>query len=71
MVEKEEQLKEKPANLHPVSRFMKDDASDVQEDSSAEDKFYSLDELHILDMIEQVSLIGEVQPRPAFFRNNC
>ncbi|XP_036075833.1 E3 ubiquitin-protein ligase DZIP3 isoform X4 [Rousettus aegyptiacus] len=55
MVEKEEQLKEKPANLHPVSRFMKDDASDVQEDSSAEDKFYSLDELHILDMIEQGS----------------
>ncbi|XP_024906840.1 E3 ubiquitin-protein ligase DZIP3 isoform X7 [Pteropus alecto] len=55
MVEKEEQLKEEPANLHSVSRFMKDDASDVQEDSSTEDKFYSLDELHILDMIEQGS----------------
>lgn len=68
MVEKEEQLKEEPANLHPVSRFLKDDASDVQEDSSTEDKFYSLDELHILDMIEQVSLIEEVQPRPSFFQ---
>ncbi|XP_019506710.1 PREDICTED: E3 ubiquitin-protein ligase DZIP3 [Hipposideros armiger] len=55
MVEKEEQLKKKQANLHPVSKFMKDDASDVQEDSATEDKFYSLDELHILDMIEQGS----------------
>ncbi|KAM5276833.1 E3 ubiquitin-protein ligase DZIP3 isoform 10-T11 [Hipposideros larvatus] len=53
MVEKEEQLKKRQANLHPVSKFMKDDASDVQEDSATEDKFYSLDELHILDMIEQ------------------
>ncbi|KAM8770063.1 E3 ubiquitin-protein ligase DZIP3 isoform 1-T1 [Rhynchonycteris naso] len=55
MVEKEEQLKKEQANMHPVSRFMKDDASDVQEDSATEDKFYSLDELHILDMIEQGS----------------
>ncbi|KAM5276826.1 E3 ubiquitin-protein ligase DZIP3 isoform 3-T4 [Hipposideros larvatus] len=55
MVEKEEQLKKRQANLHPVSKFMKDDASDVQEDSATEDKFYSLDELHILDMIEQGS----------------
>ncbi|XP_014588128.1 E3 ubiquitin-protein ligase DZIP3 isoform X11 [Equus przewalskii] len=55
MVGKEEQLKKEPVNLHPVSRFMKDDASDVQEDSATEDKFYSLDELHILDMIEQGS----------------
>ncbi|XP_066097038.1 E3 ubiquitin-protein ligase DZIP3 isoform X3 [Saccopteryx bilineata] len=55
MVEKEEQLKKEQASLHPVSRLMKDDASDVQEDSTTEDKFYSLDELHILDMIEQGS----------------
>uniref|UniRef100_A0A2K6T6Y2 E3 ubiquitin-protein ligase DZIP3 n=1 Tax=Saimiri boliviensis boliviensis TaxID=39432 RepID=A0A2K6T6Y2_SAIBB len=53
MVEKEEQLKKEEANPHSVSRFIKDDASDVQEDSATEDKFYSLDELHILDMIEQ------------------
>ncbi|XP_024433911.2 E3 ubiquitin-protein ligase DZIP3 isoform X1 [Desmodus rotundus] len=55
MVEKEEQLKKEQANLYPVSSFMKDDASDVQEDYSTEDKVYSLDELHILDMIEQGS----------------
>ncbi|XP_036098159.1 E3 ubiquitin-protein ligase DZIP3 isoform X4 [Molossus molossus] len=55
MVEKEEQLKKEQANLHPGNRFMKDDASDVQEDSATEEKFYSLDELHILDMIEQGS----------------
>ncbi|XP_038300802.1 E3 ubiquitin-protein ligase DZIP3 isoform X3 [Canis lupus familiaris] len=53
MIEKEEQLKKEQANLYPVSGFMKDDASDIQEDSATEDKFYSLDELHILDMIEQ------------------
>uniref|UniRef100_A0A2K5PV96 E3 ubiquitin-protein ligase DZIP3 n=1 Tax=Cebus imitator TaxID=2715852 RepID=A0A2K5PV96_CEBIM len=52
---KEEQLKKEQANPHSVSRFIKDDASDVQEDSATEDKFYSLDELHILDMIEQGS----------------
>uniref|UniRef100_A0A8D0PDP1 E3 ubiquitin-protein ligase TTC3/DZIP3 domain-containing protein n=1 Tax=Sus scrofa TaxID=9823 RepID=A0A8D0PDP1_PIG len=56
---KEEQLKKEQANLYPVSKFVKDDASDIQEDSATEDKFYSLDELHILDMIEQVSLTGE------------
>ncbi|XP_007984093.3 E3 ubiquitin-protein ligase DZIP3 isoform X5 [Chlorocebus sabaeus] len=55
MVEKEEQLKKEQANPHSVSRPIKDDASDVQEDSAMEDKFYSLDELHILDMIEQGS----------------
>ncbi|XP_005639528.1 E3 ubiquitin-protein ligase DZIP3 isoform X4 [Canis lupus baileyi] len=55
MIEKEEQLKKEQANLYPVSGFMKDDASDIQEDSATEDKFYSLDELHILDMIEQGS----------------
>ncbi|XP_064230651.1 E3 ubiquitin-protein ligase DZIP3 isoform X2 [Aotus nancymaae] len=54
-VEKEDQLKKEQANPHSVSRFLKDDASDVQEDSATEDKFYSLDELHILDMIEQGS----------------
>ncbi|XP_045858411.1 E3 ubiquitin-protein ligase DZIP3 isoform X3 [Meles meles] len=53
MIGKEEQLKKEQVNLHPVSGFMKDDASDIQEDSATEDKFYSLDELHILDMIEQ------------------
>ncbi|XP_026312617.1 E3 ubiquitin-protein ligase DZIP3 isoform X3 [Piliocolobus tephrosceles] len=55
VVEKEEQLKKEQANPHSVSRPIKDDASDVQEDSAMEDKFYSLDELHILDMIEQGS----------------
>ncbi|ELV09782.1 E3 ubiquitin-protein ligase DZIP3, partial [Tupaia chinensis] len=54
-VEKEDQLKKEQINLHPVSRFIKDDTSDVQEDSANEDKFYSLDELHILDMVEQGS----------------
>ncbi|XP_057401304.1 E3 ubiquitin-protein ligase DZIP3 isoform X2 [Balaenoptera acutorostrata] len=55
MIGKEEQLKKEQANLYSISGFMKDDASDVQEDSATEDKFYSLDELHILDMIEQGS----------------
>lgn len=55
MIEKEEQLNEEQENPHPVSRFIKDDGSDVQEDSATEEKFYSLDELHILDMIEQGS----------------
>lgn len=68
MVEKEEQLKKEQANLYPVSSFMKDDASDVQEDYSTEDKVYSLDELHILDMIEQVSRIGEGIVLPSFFQ---
>lgn len=68
MIGKEEQLKKEQANLHPVSGFMKDDASDIQEDSASEDKFYSLDELHILDMIEQVSLIREGTALPPFFQ---
>ncbi|XP_059777173.1 E3 ubiquitin-protein ligase DZIP3 isoform X2 [Balaenoptera ricei] len=55
MIGKEEQLKKEQANLYSISGFMKDDASDIQEDSATEDKFYSLDELHILDMIEQGS----------------
>ncbi|XP_005386418.1 PREDICTED: E3 ubiquitin-protein ligase DZIP3 isoform X2 [Chinchilla lanigera] len=55
MREKEEQLKREQTNAHSVGKFMKHDASDVQEDSATEDKFYSLDELHILDMIEQGS----------------
>ncbi|XP_053421192.1 E3 ubiquitin-protein ligase DZIP3 isoform X3 [Nycticebus coucang] len=55
MAEKEEHLKNEQAYPHSVSGFIKDDASDVQEDSATEDKFYSLDELHILDMIEQGS----------------
>lgn len=71
MIGKEEQLKKEQANLYSISGFMKDDASDVQEDSATEDKFYSLDELHILDMIEQVSLIWEDTALPSFFQNNC
>ncbi|XP_047420221.1 E3 ubiquitin-protein ligase DZIP3 isoform X4 [Sciurus carolinensis] len=55
MVEKEEQVKKEQTNPQLIGRFMKDDASDIQEDSASEDKFYSLDELHILDMIEQGS----------------
>ncbi|XP_027370525.1 E3 ubiquitin-protein ligase DZIP3 isoform X4 [Bos indicus x Bos taurus] len=55
MIGKEEQLKKEQANLYAVSRFMKDDASNIQEDSTTEDKFCSLDELHILDMIQQGS----------------
>ena len=50
---------------------MKDDASNIQEDSTTENKFYSLDELHILDMIQQVSLIGEGTVLHSFFQNNC
>ena len=41
--------------MYTLSAYLKTDASDAQEDSAAEDKFCSLDELHILDMIEQVS----------------
>ncbi|KAM9671168.1 E3 ubiquitin-protein ligase DZIP3 isoform 2-T6 [Dama dama] len=55
MIGKEEQLKKEQANLYAISRFMKDDASNIHEDSTTEDKSYSLDELHILDMIEQGS----------------
>ncbi|XP_012589182.1 PREDICTED: E3 ubiquitin-protein ligase DZIP3 isoform X4 [Condylura cristata] len=54
-VGKEEQLKKEQANQYTVNRFMNDDASDIQEDSAPEDKLYSLDELHILDMLEQGS----------------
>lgn len=68
MIGKEEQLKKEQVNLHPVSGFMKDDASDIQEDSATEDKFYSLDELHILDMIEQVSLTKRGTALPSFFQ---
>lgn len=71
MIGKEEQSKKEQANLYSISGFMKDDASDVQEDSATEDKFYSLDELHILDMIEQVSLIWEDTALLSFFQNNC
>lgn len=71
MIGKEEQSKKEQANLYSISGFMKDDASDVQEDSATEDKFYSLDELHILDMIEQVSLIWEDIALLSFFQNNC
>lgn len=66
MIGKEEQLKKEQANLYAISRFMKDDASNIQ-DFTTEDKFYSLDELHILDMIQQVSLTGEGTVLPSFF----
>lgn len=66
MIGKEEQLKKEQANLYAISRFMKDDASNIQV-STTEDKFYSLDELHILDMIQQVSLTGEGTVLPSFF----
>lgn len=62
MVGKEEHLKKEQANLHPV------DISGIQEDSTTEGKFYSLDELHILDMIQQVSLSGERSALPSFFQ---
>ncbi|KAM9201255.1 LOW QUALITY PROTEIN: E3 ubiquitin-protein ligase DZIP3 [Dugong dugon] len=55
MVVKEEQMKKEQGSPHPVSRYINDDSSDAQKDSAAEDKVYSLDELHILDMIEQGS----------------
>lgn len=71
MGEKEEQLKKKQASLHPVSKFVKGDASDGQEDSATEDKFYSLDELHILDMIEQVRPLGEDTALLPTSRRNC
>ncbi|OBS73668.1 hypothetical protein A6R68_15794, partial [Neotoma lepida] len=53
MVEKEDQLETEQGDVHTLSTSVKTDASDAQEDSAAEDKFCSLDELHILDMIEQ------------------
>ncbi|XP_059133162.1 E3 ubiquitin-protein ligase DZIP3 isoform X2 [Peromyscus eremicus] len=55
MVEKEDQLETEQVDVHTLSTSVKTDASDAQEDSAAEDKFCSLDELHILDMVEQGS----------------
>ncbi|XP_006890090.1 PREDICTED: E3 ubiquitin-protein ligase DZIP3-like [Elephantulus edwardii] len=49
--EEEEQTKSEPGR----PRSNSDDLSDTQDDSAAEEKTYSLDELHILDMIEQGS----------------
>ncbi|XP_042637687.1 E3 ubiquitin-protein ligase DZIP3 [Orycteropus afer afer] len=54
MVGKEEQVKKEQGSPHSVSR-LNSDSSDAQEYSTAEDKIYSLDELHNLDMIEQGS----------------
>lgn len=62
MVEKEEYLKKEQANLHPV------DISDIQEDSTTEVKCYCVDELQIMKLIEQVSLIGERSALPFFFQ---
>ncbi|EGV96785.1 E3 ubiquitin-protein ligase DZIP3 [Cricetulus griseus] len=55
MVEKDDQLETEQLDGHTLSTYVKTDASDAQEDSAPEDKFCSLDELHILDMIEQGS----------------
>nr|XP_048310281.1 E3 ubiquitin-protein ligase DZIP3 isoform X2 [Myodes glareolus] len=55
MVEKDDQLETEQGDMHTFSTYIKTDASDAQEDSATEDKFCSLDELHILDMIEQGS----------------
>ncbi|XP_075820111.1 E3 ubiquitin-protein ligase DZIP3 isoform X6 [Microtus pennsylvanicus] len=55
MIEKDDQLDTEQGDMYTLSTYIKTDASDAQEDSAAEDKFCSLDELHILDMIEQGS----------------
>ncbi|XP_052015070.1 E3 ubiquitin-protein ligase DZIP3 isoform X5 [Apodemus sylvaticus] len=55
MVEKDDQLETDQVDVNTLSTYMKTDTSDAQEDSAAEDKFCSLDELHILDMVEQGS----------------
>ncbi|CAO2631791.1 E3 ubiquitin-protein ligase DZIP3 [Lemmus lemmus] len=55
IVEKDDQLETEQGDMHTLSTYVKTDASDAQEDSATEDKFCSLDELHILDMIEQGS----------------
>ena len=55
MVEKDDQLETEQVDVNTLSTYMRTDTSDAQEDSAAEDKFCSLDELHILDMVEQVS----------------
>ncbi|XP_034370698.1 E3 ubiquitin-protein ligase DZIP3 isoform X4 [Arvicanthis niloticus] len=55
MVEKDDQLETEQVDVNTLSTYMKTDTSDAQEDSAAEDKFCSLDELHILDMVEQGS----------------
>uniref|UniRef100_A0A8C2ML78 E3 ubiquitin-protein ligase DZIP3 n=1 Tax=Cricetulus griseus TaxID=10029 RepID=A0A8C2ML78_CRIGR len=54
-IEKDDQLETEQLDGHTLSTYVKTDASDAQEDSAPEDKFCSLDELHILDMIEQGS----------------
>ncbi|XP_050019393.1 E3 ubiquitin-protein ligase DZIP3 isoform X3 [Alexandromys fortis] len=54
-LEKDDQLDTEQGDMYTLSAYLKTDASDAQEDSAAEDKFCSLDELHILDMIEQGS----------------
>ncbi|XP_055449792.1 E3 ubiquitin-protein ligase DZIP3 isoform X2 [Psammomys obesus] len=55
MVEKDDQLETEQGDVHTLSPYVKTDASDAQEDSATEDKFCSLDELHLLDMAEQGS----------------
>ncbi|XP_058517827.1 E3 ubiquitin-protein ligase DZIP3 isoform X3 [Ochotona princeps] len=59
MIEKEGDVKDEQENSD-IFRIMKDDGSDIQEDSATEEKFYSLDELHILDMLEQQGVSGKV-----------
>ncbi|XP_051005981.1 E3 ubiquitin-protein ligase DZIP3 isoform X3 [Acomys russatus] len=55
MVEKDDQLDTEQVDVHTLSTYGKTDASDAQEDSATEDKFCSLDELHVLDLVEQGS----------------
>ncbi|XP_063126602.1 E3 ubiquitin-protein ligase DZIP3 isoform X5 [Rattus norvegicus] len=52
MVEKDDQLETEQVDMSTLSAYVKTDTSDAQDDSAAEDKFCSLDELHILDMVE-------------------
>ncbi|XP_064129073.1 E3 ubiquitin-protein ligase DZIP3 isoform X3 [Loxodonta africana] len=55
MVGKEERMKREPGSPRPVSRLMSDGSRDAQGDPGTEDKTCSLDEPHVLDMIEQGS----------------
>lgn len=70
MVEKDDQLETEQVDMSTPSAYVKTDTSDAQDDSAAEDKFCSLDELHILDMVEPVST-GEGLAPPPSYRKNC
>ncbi|KAM6223983.1 E3 ubiquitin-protein ligase DZIP3 [Rhynchocyon petersi] len=55
VVKEDDEMKKESRSPNSISKLMTDDSSDTQDDSTTEDKTYSLDELHILDMIEQGS----------------